>query len=342
MTKHQHVGIDVSATELVVSISGIAAVENNLIFSNTPSGYQQLIKRLTKQNRTASVGLESTGVYSQPVALALHGIKALTVHVLNPRAVKDFARASMARAKTDKQDASLIREYILRMDVEPWEPPRQAVRELQALSRRIHQLKEEVRREDNRHKQSLIQGYTVVADDILINLQHLKARQAQLEQACLDLIEADDLLAGQHRLLHSIIGIGDRAAPALLAELATLPAGMKGKQWVAHAGLDPRPRESGSSLNKPRRITKTGNRYLRHALYMPALVAIRHSEHVRGFYEHLIAQGKKPKQAIVAVMRKLLLCIHGILKHGRRFEGSRFYRLPMPDAEKAEKLAASA
>jgi transposase len=74
------------------------------------------------------------------------------------------------------------------------------------------------------------------------------------------------------------------------------------------AGLDPRPHESGST-HKPRRVSKAGNQYLREALYMPALVAIKHDPHVKAFYTKLTAAGKKPLQAIVAVMRKLLLAL---------------------------------
>lgn len=342
MTKHQHVGIDVGATELVVSIEREGRCEEGLSFVNTTTGHKQLIKRLTKQGRTAKVGLESTGVYSQPVALALHAAEGISVSVLNPRAVKDYARASMSRAKTDKKDASIIRSYITRMDVRAWEPPRAVIRELQAISRRIHQVKLDKQREECRHQQSLIQEQPSVAEDIRLHLEYLKQRQASLEEQALELIKSDSELEESHRLMHSITGIGNRSAPTILAEIAVLPEDMKGSQWVAHAGLDPRPRESGTSLNKPRRITKTGNRYLRHALYMPALVAIRQSAEVKGFYKHLIDQGKKPKQAIVAVMRKLLLCIHGILKSREPFDGSRFYRLPTPEAVNGEEIAVSA
>src|ERR1700674_1860805 len=98
-------------------------------------------------------------------------------------------------------------------------------------------------------------------------------------------------------------------------------------QWVAHAGLDPRPYESGISIHRPRRITKVGNRHLRAALYMPALVAIQHDPNVKAFYNKLIAAGKKPMQAVVAVMRKLLHAIWGMLKHDQDFDGNKFFNL---------------
>ena len=121
-------------------------------------------------------------------------------------------------------------------------------------------------------------------------------------------------------------GIGHTSALSLLAELAALPADMKPPQWVAYAGLDPRARESGTSVQGSRRITKAGNAYLRAALYMPALVAIRHQPQVSAFHTKLIEAGKKPLQAIVAVMRKLLHAIWGIWRYDQDFDGEKFYK----------------
>jgi len=105
-----------------------------------------------------------------------------------------------------------------------------------------------------------------------------------------------------------------------------LPKGLKAPQWVAHAGLDPRPFESGTSVHKPRRLSKTGNVHLRAALFLPALVAIRRNAQVKACYEALLARGKKPKQAIIAIMRKLLHSIWGILHHQQPFNPSLFFQ----------------
>ena len=127
--------------------------------------------------------------------------------------------------------------------------------------------------------------------------------------------------------LLSIPGIAQTSALRLIAELAVLPADMKAPQWVAQAGLDPRPKESGNSIHPPRRITKAGNKYLRAALYMPALVAIRFQPQVKAFYEKLITAGKKPLQAIIAVMRKLLHAIWGVWNYNQDFDRQKFYRM---------------
>jgi uncharacterized OB-fold protein len=112
--------------------------------------------------------------------------------------------------------------------------------------------------------------------------------------------------------------------PRILAELAVLPEDMTTRQWVAHAGPDPRDYESGSSVRAATRISKVGNRHLRAALFMPAMVAARYEPRVHAYYEKLIERGKKPLQAIVAVMRKLLHAINGMFRHDAIIVGEKF------------------
>ena len=141
------------------------------------------------------------------------------------------------------------------------------------------------------------------------------------------ILEADPLLASSYHLLLTAKGIGPTSALRLLAETALLSEDLDVRQWVAYAGLDPREYQSGSSVHKKVRISKTGNRHLRRALYMPALVAVRHEPHLRAFYQHLLAQGKCKMQALVAAMRKLLHAVYGMLKHRQPYDGAKLYRL---------------
>lgn len=103
---------------------------------------------------------------------------------------------------------------------------------------------------------------------------------------------------------------------------------MDGRQWVAHAGLDPRCESSGTSVDKKPRITKAGNKYLRSALFMPALAARRHSPHLKAFGDHLKARGKEPMQIVVALMRKLLVGISSMLKSQQPYDGKKLFALP--------------
>jgi len=128
----------------------------------------------------------------------------------------------------------------------------------------------------------------------------------------------------------SIPGIANRSAVYLLGELLMLPEGMDVRQWVAHAGLDPRVHSSGTSVNKAPRISRTGNINIRRALFMPALVAIQRDEAVRGFYDRLVHRGKPKVKANVAVMRKLLHAIYGVFKSNSAFDATKCFPAPIP------------
>ena len=158
-------------------------------------------------------------------------------------------------------------------------------------------------------------------------MRHLQRRIDAMEHATWEIVINDPQLNPKLAQLMSVTGIAKKTGPRLLAELASLPDDMSGPQWVAHAGLDPKPHESGTSTNKPRRISKAGNHYLREVLFFPALVASQKDKHVKAFYQKLLAKGKKPMQAITAIMRKLLLAIWGMFKSNTNWVGEKFYKI---------------
>lgn len=273
--------------------------------------------------------MEATGVYSVPLAIALEADTRIEVMVANPKAIKNFAVAILQRGKTDSLDAGTILEFVERMPFRIWQRPSEEVLEIQHINRRIVQLNVELTRERNRHQAAARLGRIgqVVFDDTMTHMNQLKHRIEVLQLTVRELIEEIPKLSDKLEQLESITGIAKKTGPRILAELEVLADDMTGPQWVASAGLDPRPYESGTSTNKPRRISKNGNRYLREALYFPALVASRNDPHVKAYYDKLIARGKKPMQVIVAIMRKLLLAIWGMFKNGERWNGEKFYKI---------------
>ncbi|WP_218649933.1 IS110 family transposase, partial [endosymbiont of Lamellibrachia barhami] len=321
--------VDVDSQYLVCRIQRGDKKFSLATFDNNPLGHRQFIRWCTKHHKTARVTMEATGVYSLPFALALHQCDKIEVSVVNPRAIKNFAMAQVQRGKTDALDADAILEYTLRMDFKKWQPPREEVLELQHITRRIVQLTAELTRERNRHIAASRLGIIgrVVAHDTDLNMRHIQRRIDAMAQAALDIVEHDAELQPKLKQLITITGIASKTGPRILAELAGLPDDMTSSQWVAHAGLDPKPHESGKTTHKPRRISKAGNRYLREALYFPALVASRSDPNVKAFYEKLVNKGKKPMQALVAIMRKLLLAIWGMFKHDTTWDGEKFFKL---------------
>ena len=134
-----------------------------------------------------------------------------------------------------------------------------------------------------------------------------------------------DIVRERYQLLTTVPGIGPVNALTILSELILLAPAMTVRQWVASSGLDPVHRQSGTSLNKPSRISRAGNRRLRAALYMSALSASRYDRHLAAFYRALRARHKTGMQALMAVARKMLHAIYGIFKSGTPFDGQRLF-----------------
>lgn len=274
------------------------------------------------------IGVEATGTYSLDLTLALHAEEDVELMVVNPRATRRFAEAQIQRSKTDRIDADTLCSFVQRMSFQEWQPPSHELLQLRGIARRIDALTDQHQRETLRLQSAEVSQTTstVVVNDIEVNLRHLNRRIDEMLRQALHLIEQHAPLSEALTLLTSVRGIAEKSAVLLLPELIILPDGMTVRQWVAHAGLDPRKHRSGSSVEQKERISKVGNVRIRRALYMPALVAIRCEPRVRAFYKKLLKRGKKPIVAVVAVMRKLLHSIYGMLKHREPFDGDKFYR----------------
>jgi len=320
------VGIDVSADEITVALEGRA---EPVTLANDAEGHARLLRLLARKSRRVRVCLEATGIYHLDLALALHRARGIEVMVVNPAAARDFSRALLLRSKTDRVDAGVLLEFARRMPFEAWQPPAAEILDLRAIVRRIGALTVARTQERNRlHAAGRTAELTsAIAWDIEAHLEHLAQSLERLQQQALELVQAHAELQRRFERLVSVRGIATTSALRILAELAVLPGDMSARQWVAHAGLDPRTEDSGTSLHKPARISKTGNRHLRAALYMPAMVAVREEPSVRGFYQKRIAGGLKPIQALVAVERKLLHAIHGMWKTNTNFVGKSFYAM---------------
>jgi len=334
MDKLDFVGVEVSKLELVVSLQREGVRKPLKTFPNTPPGHQALIRHVSHPGRTVRVCLESTGMYGLDAALAMQRA-GLEVMVANPRAVRNFAQALRQRSKNDRLDAGVLLEFAARMPFQPWVAPRPAALQLHALARRLEALTAMQTAEKGRLEAAQATDTLLPAlrRDLERSLRSLRRALARLAGEAVKIIEQDPGLKLRFDLLISVHGsIAATSAIQILAELAVLPQDCDVRQCVAYAGLDPRECTSGTSVRKKARISKAGNAHLRRALYMPALVAIRHQPNLRAFYEHLRAQGKPKMVALVAVMRKLLHAIYGMFKHQKPFDGAKVYVLPTAKA----------
>lgn len=326
-----YVGIDVSSKELVIVVNIDGKHRQPKVFANTPSGHQELIAVLHKLRGETRVCLEATGVHHFDVAVALSRAENIQVMVINPKVAHNFAKVLMQRSKTDRVDAGILAVYCERMPFDEWLRPDDEKLALRAIARRIaatNKLKTQTKNQLSALK-ATAETPPIALDTTEQLIKVLEAQIEQYREAARQLIGQHPALLQAYRLITGIKGIADASAIQLLAELAVLPDALTARQWVAYAGLDPRQFESGSSVAKKPRISKAGNKYIRQALYMPALVAAHAEPTVQAYYRHLIDDnGLKKLPALCAVMRKLLHAIHGMLKTQQPFDGQRFYAVP--------------
>lgn len=324
MTATVHVGIDVACSSLSVCILKDDETCEEFSTTNDSKGHNTILQRIGKHKATAQVCLEATSTYHWKLCHRLHGRQGITVYCTDPRSSSDFRKLYCKRAKTDKLDARGLASFVRAIPMHPWEPPRQALRELRDLGRRCAQVRKDHAATRNRMHAAKRGG---CSGQLLAEYRHAidfhKREIQRLRKMMRAIISADTELESQFGLLLSVQGIGEVSALAILAELACLPKALGKKQLVAMAGMDPQPRESGNS-NPPRHMSKRGNARLRLALFMPAMVAIRHCRQVRDYYEYMCDRGKPKLCALFAVMRKMLLAIWGMLATQTEWDPQRF------------------
>jgi transposase len=294
--------------------------------ANEVGAMQKVFAALRRKAPDAWVVMEATGVYHWQAAMLAHAA-GLTVAVLNPKVTANFAKALGQRNKTDRVDAAVLAKYAQAMSLTPWQPPPASVVTLRAISRHVLVLTQQQTATKNRLHAGEAMGDApaFVLKAYRQDLKRLEKQIATASAEAMAVIRADADLKAQFDALDSITGVAQTSAIAMLGELAAMPSDMKARACVAHAGLDVRQHQSGTSVAKPGRITKHGNRYLRRALYMPALSAINHDPHAKAFYDRLLAKGKKPMQALCAIMRKMLTAAWALTKGRGIYDGARLY-----------------
>ncbi|NIO42032.1 MAG: IS110 family transposase, partial [Burkholderiales bacterium] len=297
-----YVGIDVSKAQLDIAIR--PSGERGSV-SNDQAGIKTLVKRL-EEIQPPLIVLEATGGVERQLTCALASAE-LPVVVVNPRQVRDFAKATGQLAKTDRIDAEVLARFAeaVRPALRPL--PDEVTLELRALIGRRRQLVEMIVAERNRLS-GASKGVRNRID------AHIRWLEAELERADKDLdqsIRQSPIWRENEDLLRSVPSIGPVISRTLIAELPELGQ-LTRKQIAALVGIAPLNRDSGTL--RGRRAIWGGRASVRAALYMAALVASRRNSVIRAFYRRLRNAGKAPKVALVACMRKLLTILNAMLK----------------------------
>jgi len=309
---HCSVGIDVSKDSLEVALY---PSEEGTSFSHTPEGVQQLVDRLcaAAPNR---VILEATGGLERFLTAALLAA-GLPVVVVNPRQVRDFAKATGRLAKNDRVDAKVLARFgaVIAPEIRPLPDTQQQL--FRALVVRRRQLVEMIVMEKN-HRASAVRP---LHPRINRHLKQLEKALAELDAEIDDQVKGSPIWRAREALLLTVPGVGPQTCRALLAELPEL--GRLGrKQIAALAGLAPFACDSG--LRKGHRQIWGGRVGARNALYMSTLVATRHNPALRAYYQRLLQTGKLKKVALVACMHKLLLILNAMLRDQKPWDLIRY------------------
>jgi transposase len=296
------IGADVSKTRLDIhGLGELASVANDRY------GIRRLIGRL-RRSRPQLIVVEATGGYERSL---VHGLldAGLPVVRVNPLRVRRFAQSRGILAKTDRIDARVLADFgRLNADqLRPMQPISDNARMLQELIARRRQLVEQSVANKNQREHVTLGS---VRQSIDRTIKHLCKEIMLVEQQIQEIIDSDEKLSGRQRKLQSVPGIGARVSRVLVSELPELGE-LDRRKIAALVGVAPFNDESGG-YNGPRHI-RGGRATVRSALYMATLVATRHDPVIRDYYNHLKANGKPKKVALVACMRKRLNYLTAIL-----------------------------
>lgn len=312
------VGIDVGGAGLDVAWHR----GDSAHYANRPDAIATLVRRLQAQPEVTRIVMEPTGGYEKPLVKALRQAQ-LPVEIIHTTRFKAYRELVGVKAKSDTSDARLLAAYaaapneVRGRKANHVELPEDAIREaLSELASRRDQIKHMI------HAETCRLGTVRLAElrqAITVHLEALRAEDKQVHRMMLELVRQRIDLRRDQRLLKTIKGIGVKSAISLLASVPELGR-IDNKAAAALIGVAPFVRQSGT-MNAPARI-HGGRAAVRSILYMAAVTASRHNPVLRPFYERLIAKGKPPKLALIAVLRRLVVFANAVLKSGQPWKGA--------------------
>ena len=298
-----YVGVDVAKAQVDVAVRPTG---QTWTITYDDAGIQELVSQL-KTLEPALVLLEATGGLELPMVVAL-ATAALPVVVVNPRQVRDFAKATGTLAKTDTLDAAVLAHFAdaIRPDVRPLRDAETQV--LASLVARRHQVVAMLVSEKNRLRRAI----SAVRPRVEAHIAWLEQELEDLDQGLRQTLRQSPLWREKDDLLRTVPGVGEQLSLTLLAYLPELGT-LDRRQVAALVGVAPFNRDSGTLRGK--RTVWGGRARIRAVLYMGALVASQYNPVIRDFYRRLLAAGKPKKLALTACMRKLLVILNSMLKH---------------------------
>ncbi len=309
----QTIGIDVAKDSLVgVRIDKSSRVKDTYAVINNPETIAQFLDTVTKKWKKLVIGSEATGYYHQALALACLD-REIPFRLLNPIVTKQFTRATVRKRKTDLSDAFIIAKLVMQQEgtlltkgmFNPGKPAIRTAIKLNQMEQMLVLMQQKLQ--------------LINMDESLIKQLHICQEQLQDAQKIFRRFAGNAVDKKLHTLLMSIPGVGTTIATTLIAELGDITRFPNGTCLVAFTGLDPKVKQSGSTLHHNTHITKRGSPNLRRVIFLAASIAQRCDVELKTYYEKKRGEGKFYKEATVAVARKLLYRVYAVWKRQTPF-----------------------
>lgn len=340
----QVVGIDVAQQELVVTLGRMyedwtPELYRHKSFPNTEKGFTALLAWVSQQTGPAAgirYVMEATGVYHESLAYWLHE-KGCELSIVLPNKISNYFRTLEIKTITDKTASEAIARFGLERKLDNWNRPNKTFKTIRQLTRERNQViqlrtmaknqlhAEQAEAEPNKSSvgrvKKQIAFFTKQEQEINTELVALTKRDESIEKAII--------------LLRSIPGVGVLTAATVLAETNGFELIRNKRQLTSYAGLDVREKQSGTSVKGKPRISKKGNKYLRKALHLPALTAIRHEERFKAVFARLVAKHGIKMKAAVAVQRKLLEMMYILYKTNQPYDKA-YLKKQVPEQDSLE------
>jgi transposase len=331
----QVVGIDVAQKELVVSLGRMyedfgLEVHAYKIFRNTPKGFSDLViwaNKLTDQGVGVRYVMEATGVYHESFAYFLD-TAGYTVSIVLPNKISNYFRTLDVKTITDKTMSETIARFGLERKLDNWKRPKAIFKSMRQLTRERDQLVGERTMVKNQ-----LHAEQTEAEPNLFSVTRIKKRiglldkqEKEIKEEIAALVKGDEQVKASVKVICSLSGIGLLTAATVLAETNGFELVRNKRQLTSYAGLDVKEKQSGTSIKGKPRISKQGNRYLRKAMHLPALAAIRHDERFKAIFVRLVSKHGIKMKAAVAIQRKLLEMIYILYKNNKVYDKEYFKR----------------
>ncbi len=332
----QVLGIDVAQKELVVCLGRMyddwsPELYGTKTFANTIKGFIALllwVKKLTDERICVRYVMEATGVYHEALAYFLDG-KGYEVSIVLPNKISNYFRTLDVKTVTDKTASETIARFGLERKLDDWQRPKPIFKKLRQLTRERDQLiqartvaKNQLHAEKSEAEPNKSSIARIKKQIALFNKQEQEIRADILEQ-----LKQEQDVKKSVTTICTLSGVQLLTAVTVLAETNGFELVRNKRQLTSYAGLDVKEKQSGTSVKGKPRISKKGNKYLRKAMHLPALAAIRCDERFKAVFARLVSNHGIKMKAAVAIQRKLLEMIFIIYKTNKPYDKDYFKKL---------------